>query len=241
MIVGATSAIAAHVARIYAGRGARFVLVGRDEAKLATVVADLTARGGAVAAAIPCGTLDEAAQQAAVDRAVALLGRIDVALLAQGTLGNQKLAEGDFAEVRRVFEVNTLDVMAWATRLANVMVKAEAGTLAVISSVAGDLGRLPIYVYGASKAALDVFFAGLAIRMWRAGAHAATIKPGPVATPMTAGLGKQPLLAEPDDVARAIVRGLDCRRRTIYTPWPWLFIMMVLRHLPFVVRRRLNF
>jgi decaprenylphospho-beta-D-erythro-pentofuranosid-2-ulose 2-reductase len=241
VIVGATSSIATHVARLYAGRGARFVLVARDKNKLDAVATDLAARGGSVVGQIVCGTLDDAAHQRAVDQAVTLLGGIDVALIAQGTLGDQKLAEDSFAEVRRIFEVNTLDVMSWATRLANVMVSQGRGRLGVISSVAGDLGRLPIYVYGASKAALNVFFDGLAIRMYRAGARATTIKPGPVATPMTAGLGKQPLLAQPGDVAAAIVRGLDRGCRVVYTPWPWRVIMLILTHLPFAIRRRLNF
>jgi short-subunit dehydrogenase len=120
------------------------------------------------------------------------------------------------------------------------MAAARTGTLAVISSVAGDRGRASNYVYGSAKAAVSAFCEGLRMRLFHTGVHVLTIKPGPVATPMTAGM-KMPaiIVATPEKVARDIVRAVRRKAATLYTPWFWRPIMFVIRALPAAVLRRL--
>lgn len=240
VVIGATSSIAAHVARIYASRRATFYLVGRQTGKLRVVGDDLTARGGTIVGITALEDRHEAHETIA-EGAITALGGVDLVLIAQGVLGEQKRAEADAQEMARIFTVNTIDTLAWATVFGNALEAHRGGTLAVISSVAGDLGRRSNYVYGASKAAINTFMSGMTVRLMRAGAQGCTIKPGPVATPMTEGLDKLPLLATPADVAATIVRGLDRRRPVIYAPGLWRWIMLVLQHLPLAVLRRLNF
>ncbi len=125
------------------------------------------------------------------------------------------------------------------TLLAGVFEAQKGGTIAVISSVAGDRGRPSNYVYGAAKAAVTTFCEGLRARLFKSGVQVLTIKPGFVDTPMTAGLPLPGLLvATPDRVAGDIVRAIERGKNSIYTPWFWGGIMLVVRSLPGFVFNR---
>ena len=118
------------------------------------------------------------------------------------------------------------------TWLANYCVQRHLGTIAVLSSVAGDRGRKSNYLYGSSKAGLSAFLAGLRNRVDREGVTILTIKPGPVKTAMTANMPKSEKFADPDAVAEAIVKAISKRKDTLYVPFQWRPIMFVLRHIP---------
>ncbi len=114
--------------------------------------------------------------------------------------------------------------------------------IAAISSVAGDRGRQSNYIYGAAKAGLTAYLQGLRNRLFFAGVHVLTIKPGFVATAMTDGLvnPNSPLLATPQQVARDIDRALRCRQNVLYTRWFWRPIMLIIRWIPEPVFKRLK-
>ena len=138
----------------------------------------------------------------------------------------------DFGAVRAAFAVNALSAMAVAEAAATCLAQQGHGTLAVISSVAGDRGRASNYVYGAAKGALTRYLQGLRNRLAAAGVHVLTIKPGFVDTPMTAHLPKGALWATPERVADDIVRAIERRREVLYTPWFWRWVMAVLCAIP---------
>ncbi|WP_250523076.1 MULTISPECIES: SDR family NAD(P)-dependent oxidoreductase, partial [unclassified Caballeronia] len=128
---------------------------------------------------------------------------------------------------------------ALITPIANRLEAQRHGTLAVISSVAGDRGRPSNYLYGSAKAALQAFLEGLRARLFKVGVHVVDIKPGFVATPMTAGLPLPgPLVATPEKVAKDIVRGIDRKKDVLYTPWFWWGIMLIIRNVPRFVFKR---
>ncbi|MCE4540918.1 MULTISPECIES: SDR family oxidoreductase [unclassified Caballeronia] len=233
VIVGATSAIAIACARVWAAKGARFVLVARNGERLAQVSADLTARGAQLAACHQLDIDDLDAHAAMLERAVAELRSIDVVLVAPGTLPDQSACEADPSVAVREFNTNATSLIALLTPLANVLEGQRHGALAVISSVAGDRGRPSNYLYGSAKAALSAFLEGLRARLFKKGVHVLTIKPGFVATPMTAGLPLPgPLVATPDKVAGDIVRGIERKKNVLYTPWFWWGIMAIIRNVP---------
>ena len=124
--------------------------------------------------------------------------------------------------------------------LANYFEKRGEGTLAAISSVAGDRGRQSNYVYGTAKAAVNTYLQGLRNRLYSKGVHVLTIKPGFVDTPMTAHLRQGPLFASADRVARDIVKAIEKKKCIIYTPWFWRWIMLLIRLIPEPVFRRLK-
>lgn len=240
MIVGATSAIAEATARRYAARGASLYLLARDTERLAQMARDLAVRGASQVHTAPCDFGAAFDAVAMVDAARLALGGLDVALIAHGVLPDQGACEQDIVALRAAFEINTLSSLALLTVLANVMQAAGHGSIAVISSVAGDRGRQSNYVYGASKAALDVFLSGLRNRLSRHGVQVLTVKPGFVDTPMTAAFRKGPLWATPDVVAAGIVCAIDRRRDVVYLPWFWRGIMLIIRAIPERLFKRLS-
>ena len=240
LAVGATSAIAEATLRLLAERGARFYLVGRHPDKLHAMAADLHTRG-ALGVATHAMDLDNTAGHAAMLAAAAQsLGTIDMALLAHGVLGDQPMAEASYAAASAILHTNFLSAVSLITWLANYFEQLGQGTLAVISSVAGDRGRKSNYVYGASKGALTIFVDGVRNRIDRKGVHVLTIKPGFVTTPMTAHLKQGPLFATPAQVARGILRAIDKRRDVVYLPPSWRWIMLAVRMVPRPIFKRMN-
>ncbi len=240
LIIGAASAIAEAAARQWAGRGAALFLVARNAAKLETIAADLRVRGAASVAVQAMDATDTAAHAAMLDAAVAALGGIDAALIAHGTLPDQKACEASVELTLQEIDNNGLSVIALATRLANLMEAQGSGSLAVISSVAGDRGRQSNYVYGAAKGMVTRFLQGLRNRLAKKGVQVLTIKPGFVDTPMTAAFKKGALWAQPEDVARGILAAIDKGRDEVYLPGFWRLIMLVIRHIPERIFKKLS-
>jgi hypothetical protein len=239
LIIGATSAIAEATARLWAARGDALFLVGRRTDRLAVIAADLRMRG---AASVACHTLDARdrdAHPAMLATAEVAMGGIDVALIAHGALPDQKACEASVDMTLEEIDTNALSVVALATRLAGIFEAQGSGTLAVISSVAGDRGRQSNYVYCAAKGMVSIFLQGLRNRLARRGVQVLTIKPGFVDTPMTAAFSKNALWARPEAIARGIVRAVDKKSDEVYLPGYWRVIMLLVRHIPEVLFKRL--
>ena len=232
LALGATSAIAEATLRPLAEAGGSFYLVGRDAQKIAAVRDDLLTRGAAAVTAIAFDLNETINHPAMLEHAVSVLGGVDLALVAHGILGNQRQAEADYAAAEAILRTNFLSAVSLVGWLANYFERQGRGTVAVISSVAGDRGRKSNYIYAASKGALNIFLEGLRHRLHGTGVQVLTIKPGFVATPMTAHLPPSPLFAQPADVARDILRGVQRRRSVIYTPPFWRLIMFAVRAAP---------
>ena len=240
LVLGATSAIASATARLLARQGASFFLVARDKSKLEATSADLMTRGARSVRGY-VGDLDNTDLHATIlASALETLGEIDLALLAHGVLGEQPDAEKSYAVAESVLHTNFLSPVSLITWLANYFEARGAGCLAVISSVAGDRGRKSNYVYGASKGALSIFLDGVRNRIDRTGAHVLTIKPGFVATPMTAHLPRGPLFAQPVQIGRGILRAVEQRRDVVYLPAFWAPIMFAVRSVPQRVFKNMN-
>jgi len=240
VVFGATSAIAQACARIWAGRGDALFLVGRNAERLEAVAGDLKVRGASQVEWLAHDLADLEAHESLVARADAALGGIDVALVAHGVLGDQMLLREDVSLAVESIHVNFVSAASLLAHLANLLERRKAGTIAVISSVAGDRGRQSNYVYGAAKAGLTAFASGLRNRLQKSGVSVVTIKPGFVDTPMTAHVKKGPLFARPDTVARAIVRAIDRRKDVVYVPGFWRLIMWVVRSIPERIFKRLS-
>lgn len=264
LALGATSAIAEAVLRLLAERGASFFLVGRNPDKLAAVRADLLTRGAAAARSYAVDLDDTAAHPVLLAAAAAALGEIDLALIAHGILGNQQEAEADYGAAEAILRTNFLSAVSLAGCLANYFEAQRGGAgqpgaprrgslrrgpnsvgdgtpvMAVISSVAGDRGRRSNYIYAASKGGLNVFLEGLRQRLEPAGVRVLTIKPGPIATPMTAHVPPGPFFATPQQAARHILRAIEKRRNEAYVPPYWGAMMLVARNIPGWIFRKIR-
>lgn len=229
--------------RLWAERGDRLLLVARDATRLEEVAADLRVRapGQAPVSTHLMDVTDYAGFPGLMGSAKAS-DRIDGVLIAHGVLPSQAECESDIDATRRAVEVNATSAVIAMGAFGEMLKPHRGSVLAVLGSVAGDRGRASNFTYGAAKAMVATYAAGLRHRLYPYGVRVLTIKLGFVDTPMTAGFEKKGLLwATPADVAKPIVRAMDSRNGTIYVPWFWRCIMWVIRAMPeaIFVRSRL--
>jgi short-subunit dehydrogenase len=241
LIVGATSGIAEAVARRYAAEASRFFLVARNEVKLEQVAIDLLARGALQVERFVMDANDHAKLPAMIEAAWDTLIQVDVALVAHGTLPDQKRTETNLEYAIDEFRTNGESVIACLALLANRFEQQGNGLIAVIGSVAGDRGRASNYLYGSAKAAIDAFASGLRARMFKVGVHVLIIKPGFVATPMTQGLPlPEKLVATADEVAAKIKKAVEKKKNVAYVPGFWRLILFIIKNIPESMFKRLS-
>lgn len=240
LLIGAGSAIAEAAARIFAERGDALYLVGRKSNVLASMAADLKVRGAHTIGTETLDANDLEAHAGMLARAWKSLGTLDTVLIAHGTLSDQRACENSVALTLQELTTNAVSVVSLLTLIANQFEAQRAGTIAVISSVAGDRGRGSNYVYGSAKALVTAFLSGLRQRLSKSGVAVITIKPGFVDTPMTAAFPKGFLWAKPQTVAAGIVRAIDRGATSVYLPGFWRPIMWVIRTIPEGIFRKLR-
>jgi decaprenylphospho-beta-D-erythro-pentofuranosid-2-ulose 2-reductase len=240
LIIGATSAIAQEVAKIYAADGSQIFLVARNSQKLEQVAEDLSVRGADSVEKLSLDLADIERHEEIVATIEKLPGGIDLALIAHGTLPDQKACEINVRDTVQELQINFISSVSLLTLLANYFEKQGSGCIAVISSVAGDRGRQSNYVYGAAKGGLSIFLQGLRNRLSKTGICVLTIKPGFVITPMTADFKKGILWAQPKKVANDIVSAIRKRKNVLYVPWFWRWIMLIIRNIPESIFKRMS-
>lgn len=240
LLIGATSAIVEATARVFASRRDEMFLIARNDERLDAIASDLELRGAPSVAMLSIDLTQSERHEALVSKVIETMGSIDIAVIGHGVLGKQEQVQSDYRKAREVFDANFLSVASLLTPLADYMESQKRGTIAVISSVAGDRGRMSNYVYGASKAAKSAYLSGLRNRLFHAGVHVVTIKPGFVDTPMTAEFNKGALWASPEQVAKGIVKAIDKKKNVVYLPGFWWPIMMIIKHIPESIFKRLK-
>ena len=230
LIVGATSDIGRAIARRLARDGCALQLAARNDGDLAAEVQDMRPRTAGAVTAHRCDVLDADGGAALLD---ALDPLPDVAVCVVGLTGDQKAAQRDGAAAERIMRTNYVGPALLMAALAERFEQRGSGVLVGVSSVAGERGRASNYVYGSAKAGLSAFLSGLRNRLAGSGVHVVTVKPGYVRTRMTDGLDlPSRLTAEPDEVARAVVRAIRRRRDVVYVRRSWRLIMLAVRALP---------
>ena len=242
VIIGATSAIAEHCARLWlAKQQAELTLLGRDARRIERVATDLKVRSPQSEIRVAQAEfLDPEAINATV-RDIVKSGRVDIVLIAHGSLPDQPECQNELLSCRDALEINGISPVLYAEAFAKEMEKSNHGTIALIGSVAGDRGRKSNYVYGAAKGLVTRYAQGLQHRFASSGVKVVLIKPGPTATPMTVHLKeKGAKLAPVEGVAKQIVEGVEAGKPVIYAPGKWWLIMMIIRHLPAFVFNKMN-
>lgn len=242
-LVGSTSGIARALARQLASRGAILHLGARDLEEAGRDARDLELRGGLPVGFSRFEALDLASHPVFLEEARRQLGGLDCVVVAFGILGDQERARRDFAYARHVMEMNYLAPASILSH-AGAMLEDQGtgGMLVALGSVAGDRGRPSNYTYGSAKAGLHAYLQGLRGRLAPAGIRVLTVKPGPVDTPMTFGMGFPGgrLTARPEAVARDIVRAMERGNEVLYTPCHWSLIMGVLKAIPESIFKRMK-
>lgn len=247
VILGALSAMAVQSARRFAAQGASFTLVARDTALLEREAQDLSARGAAHVDVVAADLTDTADADGLLRQAAGKMGGLDTVLLFYGVLGDQAQAETDRDHAETIIAVNYSSAAHWVLAAARILETMDGPNrvLLTASSVAGDRGRRSNFVYGSAKAGLSVLMQGLAHK-WAAmpdAPRAVNLRLGFVDTPMTAGVEKtaKPLWATPERIALIVER---CVKRpgppTVYAPWFWRWVMVLIRLMPSPVFNKVN-
>lgn len=233
VIIGATSAIAQHCARLWAaGEAPQFVLVGRNAEKLSAIARDLQVRNPEVETHIETCDFTDPVAITNLAKTIRQQGALDLVLIAHGTLPDQQSCQTDLTVARDAMVINGLSPAYFAEAFAGQMENQASGSLVVIGSVAGDRGRQSNYVYGAAKGMVERYVQGLEHRFAGSGIKLTLVKPGPTQTPMTTHMDGHERMAPLEQVAGDIVRGVKAQRRVVYTPRKWALIMLVIRNLP---------
>jgi short-subunit dehydrogenase len=240
LIIGATSAIAEHCARIWAAEGDALHLVARNEQHVQTIVADLKVRGASKVTTYCTDLNDKDKHEELLNSAYEALGSVDIVLIAHGTLSNQKSCQLSVHETLAEIQTNALSTISLLTLIANRFEAIKSGAICVISSVAGDRGRASNYVYGSAKAMVTTFTSGLRQRLHKSNVSVVTVKPGFVDTPMTSDFKKGVLWVRPSAVASLIVKGIEGKKAEVYVPAFWGIVMFIVRLVPSVLFKKLR-
>jgi len=239
LLLGATSELGqAIVARFVTPSLTTVVLAGRRPEDAAPFAATLRA-GGLGVETVAFDAVDHAHHGALVDDVWARHGDIDLVVMAFGVLGDPSTYDRDPVAAAEVVDVNMTGGVSAGVALARHLREQGHGRLVVLSSVAGERVRKGNAVYGAAKAGLDAFAQALADALAPAGVAVTIVRPGFVATKMTAGLRPAPFATTVDAVADATLVAVRKGRRIVWVPAVLRPVFVVLRHLPTPIWRRL--
>ncbi|MCB2117584.1 MAG: SDR family NAD(P)-dependent oxidoreductase [Rhodobacteraceae bacterium] len=231
IILGATSSMARAFARAVSAEGSAVLLGGRDSEDLAALASDCKLRGARVAEAVAFDARNPKTFAKIIARAEEEEGEINAAVFV-GSMPEQAEIDADPSLIAGVVMDSHTGPATFLQMLAPVIEARGGGTVIGVASVAGDRGRIGNYVYGSAKAGFATYLSGLRNRLTRAGGHVVTVKPGFVDTAMTWGLPGLFLVASPEAVAGDLLKAAKKKRNTIYTPFFWRYIMLIIRHIP---------
>lgn len=239
IVLGASSSIGRAFARLAAADGADIVLAGRDTDDLQRIAADVALRSGRQADVLYFDAQATGQHEEFVEGCLAFGAPIDVMLLF-GAMPTQEATDEDFELARQTIEVNYVGAVSVLNRLAPHLEKQGDGRVVVLSSVAGDRGRVKNYLYGSAKGALNLYLQGLRARLFRSGVTVTTIKAGFLDTDMSYGMPGLFLVASPEACARACLDLGAKGREVAYFPFFWWGIMTIIRSIPERIFKRLS-
>lgn len=236
LIVGAKSDIAKAVAHKFASKGYNIYLAGRNTKEIEKDATDIAYRYGIQTRALELDILKFSTHEKFYK---SLNEKPEGVIVAAGYLGDHDLALREFKESEKIIHTNYTGPVSLLNIIARDFEIRGSGTIAGISSVAGDRGRHSNYIYGSSKAAFTAYLSGMRQRLVKKGVHVLTIKPGFVNTQMTAELDlPQNLTAEPEEVANDIYNAYRKGADVVYTRWVWRYIMMIITGIPEMIFKK---
>lgn len=242
ILIGASKGLGAAMARRLAREGYSLALVGRSVDLLNKICNEINQANGEVHARAYIHDVREYNQVPdLLQKAITDLGGLDLFIYNSGILLPTTPTTYEPEKDCQTMEVNVLGAIAWFNAVAPFFQSLRAGQIVGISSVAGDRGRVRNPAYNASKAALSTYLEALRNRLTRHGVHVLTVKPGFMDTEMLKSSPRTFWVISPERAADDIWKAILTRQQTIYTPRRWGLIMLIIRHIPSGIFRRLSF
>lgn len=241
LVFGASSKLAEETLKHIKGVNVKVMLAGPSQNKIETIKSHLQTLNPEVKyETFIINALDYDQHQNLFQHTISLFNGLDTLIVAHGTLPDNEITRKSQELSIKEFNINCVSVVSLCTIAANYFEAQKKGTIAVISSVAGERGRQSNYIYGAAKAGVSAFLQGLRNRMFEFGVNVITIKPGMVATPMTQHLPSSPLMANPEKVGKEIYKAIKNKKDILYTPSYWKFVMAIIRSIPESIFKKLK-
>ncbi|KTD47212.1 short chain dehydrogenase/reductase family oxidoreductase [Legionella rubrilucens] len=232
MILGATSIIANEFAHLAAAAGHPLLLVGRDTLQLDVIADDITLRHRVVCDVL---TADLSQDIRELLKKIQTLEQELSLFIAHSTIvENNHLTPAAISNVVKTNISSTVQVIH--TYLNKQQSEHQ---LLFLSSVAACRGRARNSLYGASKAAIEVYLQGL---QQQAGPSTTitVARLGFIDTVQTYGMPGVFYASPPKACAKACWDNLHRKKRLFYHPGFWRLIMAVIKHLPFFIYRRMG-
>ena len=240
LLLGGTSEIGLAICERYLRNApARVVLACmpgdplRDTAK-----AQLTQAGAKSVEVIDFDAVDTGSHPAVIEAAFEG-GDVDVAIVAFGLLGDAEELWQNQRKAVQIAEINYTAAVSVGVLLGERMRAQGFGRIIAMSSVAGERVRRSNFVYGSTKAGLDGFYLGLGEALREYGVRVLVIRPGQVRTRMSAHVKEAPLTVDKEYVAELAVTASAKGKELVWAPGTFRYVMMVLRHIPRPIFRRL--
>ena len=241
IVVGASSGLGAALAIQLAGQGYRVAAVARREAELAA----LRNRAGQFSRGAICPYIHDVNEYEQVpllfDQITRDLGGLDLIIYAAAVQPPVNLHEYDFAKDEAMIRTNLLGAIAWLNQAAARFERGRGGRIVGISSIAGDRGRVGSPAYNTSKAGLDTYLEALRNRLSRYGVTVTTIKPGFIDTELLKNAARTFWVVSPEEAAARTLDAVNRGRQVAYVPPRWRLVSTIVRYMPSVIFRRLNF
>ena len=238
LLLGAASDMSVAIARKFAKEGYNLQLAARNVQRLKPMQSDLSIRHQASCDLIEFDALNFQSHASFFQN---LFPKPDVVIAVFGYLGENESARQDWKEAEKIIHSNYTGALSILNIVGNYFLEHKKGTIVGISSVAGERGRQSNYIYGSAKAGFTEYLSGLRNRLYPAGVHVVTVKPGFVYTRMTENIKLSPLLtAKPEDVADAVYSAVKNKTNVIYVKWFWRWIMLIIKSIPEFIFKKLK-
>jgi uncharacterized protein len=220
VITGGSSGIGLAVARVLARRGGwQLVLAARDQERLATAAAELSAM------AVGCDVTKDA-DVAALVAAAQATGGCDLLVHSAGAPARAGVLAADLAVYRRSFELNYLALVRVATAFWPQL-EASRGRLVPVVSVAGSVALAPSAPYAAAKSAALSWARSYGAAAREHGVAVTIVNPGPVPTPgfpqgaLLRGRWGRLIVVDAERCAERLLAAADRRVPEVYVPQWW--------------------
>src|SRR4051812_27008224 len=170
---------------------------------------------------------------------------IDVAIVAFGLLGDAEELWQNQRKAVQIAEINYTAAISVGVLLSEKMKAQGFGQIIAMSSAAGERVRRSNFVYGSTKAGLDGFYLGLGEALREFGVRVLVIRPGQVRTSTTiahwksTGTKEAPFTVDKEYVAELAVTASAKGKELVWAPGAFRYVMMVLRHIPRPIFRKL--
>jgi decaprenylphospho-beta-D-erythro-pentofuranosid-2-ulose 2-reductase len=230
LVLGANSDIALATARRYAKAGYNLYLASRNIEECKINASDIRIRYGVKAISLTFDATDFPAHESFYNN---LSTKPYGVIVTFGIMFDQSITQKNFCFAEQSINTNYSGVVSILEIVARDFESRGYGVIVALGSVAGDRGRMSNYIYGSTKSALNTYIEGLCHRLTKSQVLVLLVKPGFVATKMTAGLDLPKILtASPDEVAEAIFLAVKKNKTLIYVRPVWRYIMLLIRAIP---------